>query len=252
MSSIPNNAVAAILPAPADPRTIGDVLGSVLAMAAPDRALGLSPELYEYLVAHGTPPDAVYEAIRADTLAEAPDAAGMQIGPEQYALMTLLVRLVGVDLAVEVGTFTGSSSVAIASGLRPGGRLICCDVSDEWTRIARRHWRAAGLEDRIELRLGPALDTLRALPDEPLVDFAFIDADKAGYVDYYEALVPRLRPGGLLLVDNVLWKGRVVDPDDHDERTEAIRRFNAHARADERVDRVMLPVGDGLTLCRKR
>ncbi|HLT16965.1 MAG TPA: class I SAM-dependent methyltransferase [Acidimicrobiales bacterium] len=221
-------------------------------MADPGRALGLSPALYEYLVAHGTPPDATYEAIRADTLAEAPDAAGMQIGPDQYAFMRLLVQIVGVDLAVEVGTFTGTSAVAVASGLRPGGRLICCDVREDWTGIARRHWRAAGLDDRIELRLGPAVDTLRALPEDPPVDFAFIDADKPSYVDYYEALVPRLRPGGVLLVDNVLWKVRVIDPDDHDDNTEAIRRFNAHARADERVDRVMLPVGDGLTILRKR
>jgi caffeoyl-CoA O-methyltransferase len=176
----------------------------------------------------------------------------MQIGPDQYALLTLLVRLVGAANAVEVGTFTGTSAAAIAQGLAPGGRLLCCDISDEWTSIARRHWADAGLADRIELRLAPALETLGALPPDPPVDFAFIDADKPGYIGYYEALVPRLRPGGLLVADNVLWSGRVVDESADDESTRAIRAFNDHVAADERCDRVMLAVGDGITLCRKR
>jgi predicted O-methyltransferase YrrM len=216
------------------------------------RTLDVTSELYDYLVAHGTPPDAVYEAIRGETVATTGGFARMQIGPDQFALLTLLVRLVGTRLAVEVGTFTGTSAVAIARGLEPGGKLVCCDVSEEWTAIARRHWAAAGLDDRIELRLAPATETLTALPAEPPIDFAFIDADKPGYVDYYEAIVPRLRPGGLLVADNVLWSGAVVDPERTDEQTEAIRAFNDHVAADDRCDRVMLAVGDGITLCRKR
>ncbi len=216
------------------------------------RGIQLTEDLYDYLVAHGTPPDDTYVAIRDETTAATGTAAGMQIGPEQYALLTMLAQLVGARFAVEVGTFTGTSAVAVARGLRPGGRLLCCDVSEEWTAIARRHWAAAGLDDRIELRLAPARETLGSLPDGTDVDFAFVDADKSGYVDYYEALVPRLRSGGLLVADNVLWSGRVVDPRGTDDDTEAIRRFNDHVAADDRCDTVMLPVGDGVTLCRKR
>lgn len=216
------------------------------------RTIDVTDEVFDYLVAHGTPPDATYDAIRSETEAATGTAAGMQVGPDQYALLTLLTQLVGVDLAVEVGTFTGTSAVAIARGLRPGGRLVCCDVSEEWTAIARRHWATAGLDDRIDLRIAPALETLAALPTDRPVDLAFVDADKPGYVDYYEALVPRLRPGGLLIADNVLWSGRVADPAADDENTVAIRRFNDHVADDDRCDRVMLAVGDGITLCRKR
>lgn len=216
------------------------------------RSVGASPEVYEYLVAHGTPPDATYEAIRADTGALTGPFAGMQIGPDQYAFMRVLARIVGVQLGVEVGTFTGTSAAAVAAALAPGGRLVSCDISEEWTAIARRHWESAGLADRIDLRLAPALDTLAALPADEPIDLAFVDADKGGYVDYYEAIVPRLRTGGVLLADNVLWSGRVADPEVTDDDTEAIRRFNDHVAADDRVDTVMLPVGDGLTLCRRR
>ncbi len=220
-------------------------------MADHIRAIQMTPQLYEYLLAAGSPPDAAYEAIHADTLEHAGDSAGMQIGPDQYAFLRLLTQVVGVDLAVEVGTFTGTSAAAVAAGLNPGGRLICCDISEEWTGIARRHWEAAGLADRIDLRLAPALETLNALPQEPHIDFAFVDADKKGYIDYYEAIVPRLRSGGVLVADNVLWYGRVVDPTVTDDDTEAIRRFNAHVAADERVTKVMLAIGDGVTICRK-
>ncbi len=216
------------------------------------RGIQLTEDLYDYLVAHGTPPDDTYLAIRDETTTATGDAAGMQIGADQYALLTMLTRLVGARFAVEVGTFTGTSAVAVARGLEPGGRLLCCDVSEEWTAIARRHWSAAGVDDRIELRLAPALETLRSLPNGTEVDFAFVDADKGGYVDYYEALVPRMRRGGLLVADNVLWSGRVVDREVTDDDTEAIRRFNDHVAADDRCDTVMLPVGDGITLCRKR
>jgi caffeoyl-CoA O-methyltransferase len=216
------------------------------------RSIEVTAEVFDYLVEHGTPPDATYRAIRDATRAEAADAAGMQIGPDQYALLTMLVRLVGARFAVEVGTFTGTSAVAIARGLDAGGRLLCCDVSEPWTAIARRHWEAAGLSAQIDLRLARATETLAALPADPPIDFAFVDADKPGYVDYYEAIVPRLRPGGLLVADNVLWSGRVVDPAADDRDTLAIRRFNDHVATDERVERVMLAVGDGITLCRKR
>jgi caffeoyl-CoA O-methyltransferase len=219
---------------------------------APYRGIQLTDEVFDYLVAHGTPPDATYDAIREETRAKASDAAGMQIGPDQYALLTMLTRLVDARFAVEVGTFTGTSAVAIARGLAEGGRLLCCDVSDEWTSIARRHWEAAGVADRVELQLAPATETLAALSPGTAIDFAFIDANKDGYVDYYEAIVPRLRPNGLLVADNVLWSGRVVDPDATDANTEAIRRFNDHVAADDRCDRVMLAVGDGITLCRRR
>ena len=220
-------------------------------MAPDPRAAGVSVEIYEYLAAHSTPPDPIYEAIRADTIAAAPDWAGMQIGPDQFRFLQILVGIVGAKLAVEVGTFTGTSAAAVAPALMPGGRLVCCDISEEWTSIARGHWEAAGLDDRIDLRLAPALETLDALPHDPPVDFAFVDADKESYVDYYEALVPRLRQGGVLVADNVLWRGQVVDPSVTDESTEALRRFNDHVAADDRVSNVMVAVGDGLMICRK-
>jgi caffeoyl-CoA O-methyltransferase len=164
--------------------------------------------------------------------------------------MTMLTRLVGATFAVEVGTFTGYSALCIARGLAPGGRLICCDVSEEWTAIGQRHWEQAGVADRIDLRIAPAIETLRSLPKERSVDLGFIDANKSGYLDYYEELVARLRPDGVLLVDNVLWSGRVIDSDASDDDTVAIRAFNDHLAADPRVDVVMLPIGDGLTFAR--
>ena len=172
----------------------------------------------------------------------------MQIGAVQGSFMTMLVRLLRPQLAVEVGTFTGYSALAVAKGLPPGGRLLCCDVSEEWTAIAREYWDRAGVADRIDLRIAPALDTLRTLPAEPEVGFAFIDADKANYINYYEELLPRLSPQGIILVDNVLWGGGVADPDQDDDTTEALRSFNAHAAADPRSQVAMLPVGDGLTV----
>jgi caffeoyl-CoA O-methyltransferase len=176
----------------------------------------------------------------------------MQIAPEQGAFMTLLVELVDARFAVEVGTFTGYSSICIARGLSQGGRLLCCDVSEEWTAVARAHWEQAGVADRIELVIGPAADTLQALPADPPIDFAFIDADKTGYRTYYDEIVARLRPGGLVLVDNVLWSGKVVDDADQSADTVAIRAVNDHIAADDRVQVVMLPIADGLTIARKR
>jgi caffeoyl-CoA O-methyltransferase len=176
----------------------------------------------------------------------------MQVAPEQGAFMTLLVRATGARRAIEVGTFTGYSALCIARGLPDDGQLLACDVSEEWTSIGRRYWERAGVAKKIDLRIGPALDTLRALPQEPRFDLAFIDADKTSYPAYYEEILLRLRQGGLILVDNVLWMGRVVDASADDENTRAIRAFNDRVAADRRVDCVMLAVSDGLTLLRKR
>jgi len=167
-------------------------------------------------------------------------------------LLTMLTRLAGARRAVEVGVFTGYSSICIARGMPADGHLLACDVSDQWTSIARRYWKRAGLEDRIELRLGPALDTLRALPAEPVFDLAFIDADKGNYPLYYEELVSRLRPGGLIILDNVLRGGEVADPAAQDPGTLAMRDLNDLIVGDSRAESVMLPVRDGVTLVRKR
>lgn len=215
------------------------------------KSFHLSPAVHEYLVRHGSPPDALAQELIDETRALG-GISLMQIAPEQGALLTLLARAIGARRALEVGTFTGYSALCIARGLPADGRLLCCDVSEEWTAIARRYWARAGLAERIELRLGPAAETLAALPAAPAFDLAFLDADKGGYPAYYEAILPRLRPGGLLLVDNVLWFGRVADPAADDEATGQIRAFNAKVAGDPRVEAVMLPVGDGLTLVRKR
>jgi caffeoyl-CoA O-methyltransferase len=215
------------------------------------KSLGLAPELHAYLVAHGTPPDAVQRELIAET-ARLGQIAVMQVAPEQGAFLTLIARLIGAREAVEVGTFTGYSALAIARGLAPGGRLLCCDVSAEWTAIARRAWERAGVAERIELRIAPAVETLRALPETPRFDLAFIDADKINYATYYEEILKRTRPGGLILVDNVLWSGAVIDAGAQDENTRAIRAFNDQVAADSRVDCVMTPISDGLTLLRKR
>jgi caffeoyl-CoA O-methyltransferase len=196
-------------------------------------------------------PDAVLEELRTETEALG-DVSRMQVSSDQGALLTLLTRVAAASFAVEVGTFTGYSSICIARGLEPDGHLLCCDVNEEYTSIARQAWAKAGVEDRIELRLAPALETLRALPAEAVIDLAFIDADKGGYLGYYEELLARLRSGGLIAVDNTLWSGRVVDDSVEDDDTQAIRRFNDMVAADDRVESYLLPVSDGLTLIRKR
>ncbi len=218
-------------------------------MADP-KSFFLAPPIHEYLVAHGTPPDDVQRRLIEET-AGLGRIAGMQIAPEQGAFMTILTRAIGAKRAVEVGTFTGYSALAIARGLPDDGHLLCCDVSEEWTAIGRRYWDEAGVGAKVELRLGPAVETLKALPDGESIDLAFIDADKPNYPNYYEALLPRLRRNGLILVDNVLWGGRIVDADG-DENTEALQAFNDLVAADDRVDAVMLPISDGLTILRKR
>jgi caffeoyl-CoA O-methyltransferase len=217
------------------------------------KGIGLTPELHGYMLAHLTPPlDEVQRALIEETRSRLPDEASMQIAPEQGALMTALVRMSGARRVIEVGTFTGYSALCLARGLPPGGELLCCDISEEWTSIAREYWDRAGVTDRITLRIAPAADTLRALPDEPSYDLAFIDADKPGYPVYYEEILRRLRPGGVLLVDNVLWSGRVADPSDNADNTVAIRAFNDLVANDDRVDVVMLPVADGLSVITKR
>jgi caffeoyl-CoA O-methyltransferase len=210
----------------------------------------LDQPLSDYLEANNPEVDGVLRDLVAET-AQLGDVAGMQIAPEQGAFMSLLTKVVGARNAVEVGTFTGYSALCVARAMEPGGHLLCCDVSEEWTDIAKRYWERAGLTDTIELRLAPALETLRTLPADSTVDLAFIDADKTNYVHYYEALVPRIRAGGLIVVDNVLWSGKVLDGSHADENTKAIQAFNNHVRADTRVESVMLPISDGLTLAYK-
>jgi caffeoyl-CoA O-methyltransferase len=215
------------------------------------KSIGLSDELHTYLLAHNPTPDAIVEELTAETRAVLADVAHFQIAPEQAPFMTLMTRIVGARRAVEVGTFTGLSALAIARGLAPGGKLICLDISAEYTALARRYWAKAGVDDRIELRIGPAAESLALLPAEPHLDLAFIDADKVGYPAYWAEIVPRMRPGGVILVDNVLRGGRVVtgaaSADD-----EAMLAFNDMVTADERVDAVMIPLADGLTIATKR
>jgi caffeoyl-CoA O-methyltransferase len=211
----------------------------------------LTPTLYEYLVAHNREPDPVLRDLAAETAALGPISM-MQVSVEQGAFLTFLARVLGARRAVEVGTFTGYSAISIARGLAPDGRLLCCDISEEWTTIARRYFARAALAERITLRIAPALDTIRALPSTPEIDLAFIDADKTGYRAYYDELLPRLRPGGVIGFDNVLWSGQVADPTSTSEDTKALRALNDSLVTDERVDLVMLPISDGLTLVRKR
>jgi caffeoyl-CoA O-methyltransferase len=206
----------------------------------------------DYLLAHSTAQDDVLSRLAEETGRTFPDAAQMQVSADEGALLTMLVRLTGARNAVEVGTFTGYSSICIARGLADGGRLLACDVSGEWTEVAQRYWAEAGVADRIDLKLAPAVETLAALPTDASIDFAFVDADKESYPAYYEALVTRLRPGGLVLLDNVLLGGRVFDDSEDGERVTAMRTVNDRVAADDRVDVVMLPVRDGVTVARRR
>ncbi|MCY4135244.1 MAG: class I SAM-dependent methyltransferase [bacterium] len=214
------------------------------------KGIGLSANVQEYLVAHGAGIDPIAQEL-IDITAELGRISGMQVAPEQAAFMTMLTRLLDVQFAVEVGTFTGFSALSIARGLAPGGRLLCCDVSDEWVSIGRPFWEQAEMADRIEVVIAPAAETLASLPDDPPIDLAFIDADKRSYKTYYEEIMRRLSPKGIILVDNVLWGGRVADPDadlEENPDTAHIREFNASVVADPRTAQVMLPIADGLTL----
>ncbi|MFI4988401.1 MAG: class I SAM-dependent methyltransferase [Alphaproteobacteria bacterium] len=217
------------------------------------RSLNLNDRLYDYLVTASLRDDKHLRRLRAET-ARLP-MGGMQISPKQGQFMALLVELMAAKTALEIGTFTGYSSLSVARALPEDGRLLCCDVSEAYTRIARKYWLAAGVAHKITLELGPALDTLDRLLAEgrdASFDFAFIDADKANYRHYYERCLKLVRPGGLIAVDNVLWSGRVADPKRQDADTKAIRAFNARLKKDKRVSLSMLPLGDGLTLALRR
>lgn len=217
------------------------------------QTLPLDDRLYEYLLHVSLREPDVLRRLREETAAH-PEAQ-MQIAPEQGQLMALLVQLIGARRTLEVGVFTGYSSLAVALALPQDGRILACDVSEEYTAIARRYWREAGVDRKISLHLGPALETLDAVLQEggeETFDFAFIDADKPSYAAYVERTLQLLRPGGLMLIDNVLWGGKVADPTVHDADVDAIRALNESLRADERVDLSLLPIADGLTLARKR
>jgi predicted O-methyltransferase YrrM len=217
------------------------------------RSLGLGEALFAYVVQHSAREHPVLVELRAATAGMR--HAGMQIGADQGAFMALLVKLLGARRTLEIGVFTGYSSLAVALALPPEGRIVACDVSEDWTGIARKHWEKAGVADKIDLRLAPALQTLDALlgsgADETF-DFAFIDADKVNYGAYYERCLRLLRRGGVVAIDNTLWSGAVADPGARDADTEAIRALNEAVHRDERVDMALLTVGDGLTLAMKR
>ncbi|MEU9835839.1 class I SAM-dependent methyltransferase [Streptosporangium sp. NPDC048047] len=212
----------------------------------------VNPAVNDYVLAHSSPADDVLRDLADETRKAFSDFTSMQITQDEGAFLTMLVRLTGARRAVEVGVFTGYSSICIARGLPADGRLLACDVSEEWTSVARRYWERAGVADRIDLRIAPALETLRALPADPEIDFAFIDADKVSYPSYYEELVTRLRPGGLIVLDNVLRSGRVLDDSFQEEADVVMRRMNDIVVADDRVESVMLPMRDGVTLARRR
>ena len=216
------------------------------------RSIDLTDKVYDYLLDNSLREKPLFRKLRQVT-AKMP-MAGMQISPEQGQFMALLVELIGARKAIEIGTFTGYSSLSVASALPPDGHLWCCDVSEEFTSVARRFWKLAKVDKKITLTLAPATETLAALvrKHKGTFDFAFIDADKVGLPDYYEACLALMRPGGLIAVDNVLWGGRVADAAVQDEATRAIRAFNWRVHQDTRVDLSLLPVGDGLTLARKR
>lgn len=216
------------------------------------RTLGLDEALQRYLLEVSAPEEPAARALREYT-AGLPEAV-MQISPEQGQFLRLLLRLMNAERALEVGTFTGYSALCLARGVGARGRVVCLDRSEEWTAVAREHWARAGVDERIELRLGDAresLDRLRAEGQAARFDFAFLDADKRNYAAYYERLLELVRPGGLIAVDNTLWSGRVADPAAQDPETAAIRAFNAALAADDRALVSLVPIGDGLTLARK-
>ncbi|MGQ0607496.1 MAG: O-methyltransferase [Chloroflexota bacterium] len=214
-----------------------------------NRTLHVTDALVAYVHRFGVREHPVLAALRDETMT-LPEHS-MQIGPDQGAFMALLVQVSGARSIVEIGTFTGYSSTAMALALPPDGRILCCDVSREWTDVARRAWADAGVEDRVELRLAPATETLGTLEDGSF-DMAFIDADKPSYDAYYEGCLRVVRPGGLILIDNVLWSGDVADPSVDNETVKVMRALTEKSAADERVDHVILPIGDGLTIARVR
>ena len=218
-----------------------------------NRSIGLNPALYHYLLSVSLREHPALARLRAATATH--PKVNMQIAPEQGQFMALLARLIGASRCIEVGVFTGYSSLAVALALPPEGRLIACDISEDYTAVARRYWDEAGVAGKIDLRIAPAVETLDVLLDgggAATFDFGFIDADKEGYPDYYERLLALLRPGGLMVIDNTLWGGDVANPDNNEPDTLAIRAFNDTLHGDERIDLSLVPIGDGLTLARKR
>ena len=212
---------------------------------------GRGEALDAYVISYGTRETPLMRRLRAET--QSMTAGGMQIGPDQGALLSFLVQLTNARHALEIGTFTGYSALAIAKALPADGKLVCCDVSEEWTAIARKYWKEAGLPDRIELRIAPALETLAELKTQTArFDIAFIEADKSSYDAYYEFCLHLVRPGGLIAIDNVFWGGAVVNRSDRSGDTMALRTLNEKLRDDPRIDLCMLPIGDGLTLARLR
>jgi caffeoyl-CoA O-methyltransferase len=217
------------------------------------RFIEMNDTLYDYVIAHANPStDEVAERLAATTQERFPAEAGMNIGVDQGRFLATLVAISGARLVVEVGTFTGMSALWMARALPAGGRLVCFDITDRYLDTAHEAWQAAAVDDRIEVRVGPASEGLAALPDEPHVDLAFIDADKTGYQTYLDLLLPRLSERGLVVVDNVMWSGAIIDDTVQDDNTKALRAFNDDVAARDDVDAVMLPIGDGVTLIRRR
>ncbi len=216
-------------------------------------SIQLTPELHQYLQSVSVRDQEVLEALRDETAKE--ELARMQVSPEQGQLMALLIQLLGAKRTIEIGVFTGYSALCVAQALPDDGQIIACDLSLKWVNIARRYWKRAAVDHKISVRIAPALETLDQLllkGEQDRFDFAFIDADKENYQNYYERCLTLIRPGGLIAVDNVLWGGSVIDPEKQDEDTRAIRAFNQQLKEDQRIDLSMIPIGDGLTLARKR
>lgn len=215
-----------------------------------EKAAGIDPAISAYLAQHRSPDDPLLRELREETLALG-KISGMQVAAGQGQFLATLIASMAASQVLEVGTFTGYSSICMAKELPENGKLICFDVSEEYTAVAKRYWEKAGLADRIELRLGPALETLAALPAGEWVDFAFVDADKVNYWNYVQEIIPRMRRNGLIVVDNVLWAGSVVKPEDERETTVSIRQFNERIVGDARVDNLIVAIGDGLNILRK-
>lgn len=219
----------------------------------PSRRLVVTDDIHQYIIDHSVRESEVLARLRAETSRQ--PHATMQIGPEQGQLMALLAKLINAKRCIEIGVFTGYSALVVALALPDDGRIVACDVNEEWTSIARRYWKEAGVDHKIDLRLQPALrtlDSLIAAGESSNYDYAFIDADKPNYDAYYERVLQLLRPGGLILIDNVLWSGKVADPGVKDAETMAFRNLNAKLHKDDRVDASLLGIGDGVTLVRKR
>ena len=214
------------------------------------RSFLLDEKLFEYILGHTSSPDETQKSL-IETTSKLGKVSAMQVAQDQGIFLYMLVAAIRPKFAVEIGTFTGYSSLAIAKALPEDGKLLCCDVSEEWTSVASEYWKKAGVDKKIELIIAPAKQTLVNLPDDKKIDFAFIDADKGGYLEYYEEIVPRLSDHGLIAIDNVLWSGRVINQEISDDDTVSIRKFNDHVSQDDRVSSVMLSIGDGITLVKR-